>query len=202
MATLVDALGILKTFGVYETILPFLLITAGTYAILTKYKPFGETKGVNAIIATVIGLVFISFAKAVSFINLLIPFMTIFLIMIVLALLIFTFIGVKGETLAETFKSPTAAMPLIFIFIFVVVIVYSLTFPEVTLFIQNPVLAQQLNISPTGGPGATPSQSAMTYLFFQIGQVILSPQILGLVALFVVFAIAVFFITFEGKKGK
>lgn len=201
MATLVDALGILKSFGVYDTILPFLLIMAGTYAMLTKYKPFGETKGVNAIIATVIGLVFISFAKAVSFINLLIPFMTIFLIMIVLAILIFTFIGVKGETLAEVFKSPTAAIPFIFILIFIVVIVYSLTFPEVTIFIQNPVLAQQLNITPTGGPGATASQQAMTYLFFQIGQILLSPQILGLIALFVVFAVAVFFITYEGKKG-
>lgn len=201
MATLVDALGILKSFGIYETILPFLLVTAGTYAVLTKYKPFGEMKGVNAIVATVIGLVFISFAKAVSFINLLIPFMTIFLIMIVLALLIFTFIGVKGETLAEVFKSPTAAMPFIFILIFIVVIVYSLTFPEVTIFIQNPVLAQQLNITPTGGPGATASQQAMTYLFFQIGQILLSPQILGLIALFVVFAVAVFFITYEGKKG-
>ena len=201
MATLVDALGILKSFGIYETILPFLLITAGAYAVFTKYKPFGEMKGVNAIVATVIGLVFISFAKAVSFINLLIPFMTIFLIMIVLAILIFTFIGLKGETIADTFKTtPAAYLILVFIFLFIVVIVYSLTFPEVTVFIQNPVLAQQLNISPTGGPGATASQQAMTYLFFQIGQVILSPQILGLIALFVVFAVAVFFITYEGKK--
>jgi hypothetical protein len=202
MATLVDALSALKNLGVYETILPFLLITAGTYAILTKYKPFGETKGVNAIVATIIGLVFISFAKAVSFINLLIPFLTVFLIMIVLAILIFTFIGIKGETLAETFKSqPAAYLIIIFIFIFIVVIVYSLTFPEVAIFLQSPVLAQQLNISPTGGPGATPSQQAMTFLFFQIGQTILSPQILGLIILFVVFAIAIFFITYEGKKS-
>ena len=101
MATLVDALGILKGFGIYDTILPFLLVAAGTYAVLVQYKPFGESKGVNAIVATVIGLVFISFAKAVAFINLLIPLMTIFLIMVVLALLIFTFVGVKSETISQ-----------------------------------------------------------------------------------------------------
>jgi len=202
MATLVDALGVLKSFGIYETVLPFLLITAGTYAIFTKYKPFGEVRGVNAIISTIIGLVFITFAKAVSFINMLIPFMTIFLIMIILALLIFAFIGLKGETLAGVFQKQPAAYLIIFgIFIFIVVIVYSFVFPEVTIFIQNPVLAQQLNISPTGSPGATPAQQAGTFMFFQMGQILLSPQVLSLIALFAVFAIAVFFITYESKKG-
>jgi len=200
MATLVDALGVLQTFGVYDTVLPFLLIMAGTYAVLTKYKPFGEMKGVNAVIATVVGLVFITFAKAVAFINLLIPLMTIFMIMIVLAVLIFTFIGIKGETIAEVFtKQPAAYLIIIFILVFIVAVVYSMIYPEIVVFVQNPVLAQQLNISPTGGPGATPTQQAATFLFFQIGQILFSPQILALIALFAVFAVAVFFITYEPK---
>jgi hypothetical protein len=196
MATLVDALGVLKGFGVFDTILPFLLIMAGTYAVLVKYKPFGEHQAANGIIAAVVGLVFISFAKAVSFINMLIPMMTIFLIMVVLAVLIFTFVGIKTETMAKLFEKPEGAMIMIFIFILIFVITYATVFPEIMIYIQNPVLAQQLNMTPMGGGGAV---NPAMYMFFQVGQIILSPQIMGLVALMLVFAIAAFFITREDK---
>ncbi len=196
MATLVDALGVLKGFGIYDTILPFLLIMAGTYAILVKYEPFGKIKGVNALVAAIVGLVFISFAKAVLFLNLLIPAMTIFLLLLIMALLVFTFIGIKGETIAKTFQETPAAFGiLILMFIVVIFVVASSTLPEVSLFIQNPVLAQQLNISPTGG--ATPTAQAATWLMFQMTQVLLSPQILGLITMMVVFAIAAYLITRE-----
>jgi len=201
MATLVDALGVLKSFGVYDTVLPFLLITAGVYAMLTRYKPFGETKGVNIIISTVIGLVFISFAKAILFINLLIPAMTVFLLLVVLAILIFTFVGIKGETIAETFKTEPMAFALIFlIFAAILYSVYSTVFPEIGLFTQNPVLAQQLNMTPGGG--ATSIQQASTFLGFQMGQIVMSPQILGLIVMMVVFAISTYYITREkGSKA-
>jgi hypothetical protein len=196
MATLVDALGVLKNFGIFETILPFMLILAGTYAILTKYKPFGEIKGANAIIATVVALVFISVAKAVMFINLLIPAMTIFLLLLVLALLVFTFVGIKGETIAKTLQEQPAIFGiLVLLFVIVIFVVFSSVVPEVTLFIQNPVLAQQLNITPTSG--ANPTAQAATWLMFQMTQVVLSPQILGLIAMMVVFAIAAYLITRE-----
>jgi hypothetical protein len=194
MATLVDALGVLKGFGVYDTIIPFLLVMAGTYAVLVKYKPFGEHQTANGVIAAVVGLVFISFAKAVSFINMLIPMMTIFLIMVVLAVLIFTFVGIKTETMAKLFEKPEGAMILIFIFILIFVITYATVFPEIYIYMQNPVLAQQLNMTPASAGGGA---AAPWFIFFQVGQIILSPQIMGLVAMMLVFAIAAFFITRE-----
>src|SRR3990172_9828837 len=120
MATLLDAVGTLQSFGVYSTILPFLLITAVVYAVLLKYKTLGENKTVNAIIAIVIGLVFISVARAVNFINIILPFVTIFLVMLVLVMLIFTFMGVKGETISDAITKYPAII-FIFILIFVVI---------------------------------------------------------------------------------
>lgn len=200
MATLVDALGVLKTFGVYDTILPFLLVMAGTYAVLTKYKPFGELKGVNAIISLVVGLVFISFAKAVLFINMLIPVMTIFLIMIVLALLIFAFVGVKAETMAQIFQERKSAMGIILLlFLLMIFIVISSVMPEGSLFIQNPVLAQQLNITPTAA-GGTPIEQASAYLGAQMSAILYSPQILGLIVMMIVFMLSAYFITRERTR--
>lgn len=201
MATLVDAVGVLKTFGVYDTILPFMLVMAGTYAVLTKYKPFGETKGANAIISLIVGLVFISFAKAVLFINMLIPVMTIFLIMIVLALLIFAFIGVKAETIAGIFQERKSAFGIVLLlFLLMIFIVISSVMPEGSLLVQNPVLAQQLNITPTGGPGATPIEQASAYLGAQMNAILLSPQILGLIVMIIVFMLSAYFITRERTR--
>jgi hypothetical protein len=195
---LVDALGILKDFGIYQTILPFLLIAAGTYAILTKYKPFGEQKYANAIIATVVGMVFISFARAVEFMNVLMPVMTIFLLLIVLAILIFTFVGIKGETIGKIFiDQPAISIILILVFILLAVTVYGTVFPDVMIFMQNPVLAQQLNMTPAGTSAMSPGWHGATFLMYQIMSTIMSPQILGLIAMMVVFAIAVYFITRE-----
>jgi len=198
MATLLDAVGTLQSFGVYSTILPFLLITAVVYAVLLKYKTLGENKTVNAIIAIVIGLVFISVARAVNFINIILPFVTIFLVMLVLVMLIFTFMGVKGETISDAITKYPAII-FIFILIFVVIGV-SQVFPETSVIIQSPETAERLNLSLTE-PGATPQQQGAAFLFLQFARIFASPQVLGLIILFIVFAIGAYFITREPAKG-
>ncbi len=45
-----------EQLGVFSYVLPFLLIFAVVFGILTKIKVFGENKGLNAVIALVVGL--------------------------------------------------------------------------------------------------------------------------------------------------
>jgi hypothetical protein len=197
MATLVDAVGVLQGFGIYDTVLPFLLVTAAMYALFVKFKPFGENKNVNILIAVVIGLVFITTARAVEFVNTLLPLITIFLLMLVIVVLIFTFMGVKGETISGTIVNNPWP---IFIFIFIILLVVITTvFPEASVLIQSPETFEQLNLSLTE-PGATPREEAAAFLFVNFIRIITSPQVLGLIALFAVLAISVFFITREPKK--
>jgi hypothetical protein len=200
MATLLDAIGILQKAGVYATIIPFLLITAAVYALLVKFKPFGEHKWVNGIIAFVVGLIFISMARAVEFINKFIPLFTIFLLLLVLAFLIFTFIGIKAETMSELFtKNPAATGIFVLIILILVLVVISQVFPEPTMLIQYPEEAEQLNLSLVG-PNATAREQAAAFGMLQVLRIVTSPQILSLIILFATFGLATYFITREPKK--
>lgn len=197
MATLVDAVGALQQSGVYDTVLPFILIFAGLYALLLRYKPLGESKWINGIITFIISLVFITATKAVLFLNLLLPIITIFLVLLVLAILIFTFVGVKAETISETITKH----PMVIFFIFLIIVLAVLTValgPEATLIVQYPEIAEQLGISPTGVPeNATVQEQGASFLFLQALRILTSPQVMGMIVLFVVFGLAAYFITRE-----
>jgi len=54
--TIADLLGQWEAAGVFDFLLPFLLIFAVIYGILTTINVFGKNKGVNVILAVVIGL--------------------------------------------------------------------------------------------------------------------------------------------------
>lgn len=200
MATLLDAVGALKELGVYQTIFPFILVTAGVYAVLTKFKPFGDMKFINGVVATVTGLLFITMARAVTFLNLLMPIITVFLLLVVLALVIFTFMGIKGETITEVLTKETAAWGLLLMtFIIIILVVLTQVFPEASVMMQNPIAAQEMNLS-LAGPGATPQQQAAALMFMQVMQVLFAPQVLGLIIMMLVFAVATYFITREPVK--
>jgi hypothetical protein len=201
MATLVDAVGLLQKLGFYDTVFPFILIFAGVYAMLTKYKPFGEMKAMNGLIAFVIAMFFISMVRAVAFVRALMPTITIFLVMIVVALLIFTFMGIQGETITKVLTEETAGWAtILLIFIIIILSVVSQVFPEASISLQNPVLAQQLNISSTPGSNATSSEQAGAFLFAQTMSIIFSPMVLGMIIMLLVFGIAIYFITREPEK--
>lgn len=199
MATLLDAIGFLQQFGFYSTILPFLLVAAGMYALLTKLKPFGDLKGVNAIISIVIGFIFVSMVRAVTFLNKFIPLFTTFLLLLVLAYMVFIFVGVKSETITELFtKNPAFAGIFILIILILVIVVLSQVFPEATFIVQYPEVAEELNLT-LYGANATPQEKAALYGMAQVFRIVTSPQIMALIILFVVFGLAAYFITREKK---
>ncbi|MAG52748.1 MAG: hypothetical protein CMH62_02180 [Nanoarchaeota archaeon] len=69
-STLANALDFFRDFGVFDVILPFLLIFTVVFAILQKTKLLGEDKpNLDAIVAFVIGLLVVAATKVVTIIN-------------------------------------------------------------------------------------------------------------------------------------
>jgi len=56
-----------ETFGVFDVLLPFLLLFAVVFAILTNTRALGDNKGVNLVISLVLALLGIRFAFVTDF---------------------------------------------------------------------------------------------------------------------------------------
>lgn len=177
MATLVDAVTLLKDFGLYDTVFPGILIFALVYGILYKYKPLGDNVLVNSVIALVIALIFISAMRAIKFISFLVPLVTAMVVVLLLLLLIFTFMGVPGETIKEAMLSPQAYGIIIILFLIFVLIAISASFPELS--------AGEDEIS------ATTQDKA----FMKAIGIFFHPIVLGLIAMIAIMATATYYIT-------
>ncbi|MDO8460692.1 MAG: hypothetical protein Q7S74_06285 [Nanoarchaeota archaeon] len=81
-----------------EAILPFLLVFTIVFAILQKSKILGENKRqIDAIVSLVIGLLVISFGRAVGIIVQLIPFLAVSLVIILVLMLMLGFFNKEGD---------------------------------------------------------------------------------------------------------
>lgn len=88
--------------GVYEYMLPFLLIFAITFAILEKTQILGtEKKNINVIVSVIISLVFITQFSLVYTLNNFLPKISLFIVVAVMALILF---GIFGADTAKGFK--------------------------------------------------------------------------------------------------
>lgn len=83
-----------------QIIFPFLLVFVLVFAILDKTKILGEGKRqINAIISLVIGLIFISFSRAVGIVVNLMPFLAVVLVIILVFYLMLGFVFNEKEGL-------------------------------------------------------------------------------------------------------
>lgn len=82
-----------------ETVLPFLLIFTVVFAILQKSGILGkDKKQIDALVGLVIGLIVISFARAVGIINNLLPFLAVSIVIILVFLILISMFSIReGE---------------------------------------------------------------------------------------------------------
>ncbi len=100
MSVLSDALGFLGDFGIFDVILPFLLVFAVVFGILEKTRILGEEtigkvtysrKNLNAIVAFVFGMLVVAATKIVGIINTALPQIT---LLVIVALSFLLMIGI------------------------------------------------------------------------------------------------------------
>ncbi|MBL7147865.1 MAG: hypothetical protein ISS82_03505 [Nanoarchaeota archaeon] len=108
----------LQNAGVFEFVLPFLLIFTLVFGILEKTNILGTNKkNINAIVALILGLLFITQFEIVQTLNNFLPKISLFMIVAVMFLLIIGFFGAKVH---EKASNPV----LWFAFIIVLIAVY------------------------------------------------------------------------------
>ena len=91
-----DTIQSLKEVGVFEYVLPFLLVFSIFFAILEKTKILGENKtNINVIVSSVIALLVLVQQGIVATINLFLPRVSLIIIVILMGLLIIAMIAGK-----------------------------------------------------------------------------------------------------------
>lgn len=100
VASLYDLYYELEANGIFEFVLPFLLIFTITFAILEKTKILGSEEGrartnINAVIAFILGLLMITQFEIVQTMNNFLPKVSLFLVIAVMFLILVAIFGAK-----------------------------------------------------------------------------------------------------------
>lgn len=86
-----------EALGLFDFILPFLLVFAVVFGILSQMKMFNENRGINVIIAVSIGLLASRFTLYTDFLNIISPRLGIGLVVILAILLLAGMFTPKGS---------------------------------------------------------------------------------------------------------
>ena len=134
MSVLGNALDFMKEFGIFDVILPFLLVFAVVFGILEKTKILGEEKigketyprkNLNAIVAFVMAMLVVAATKIVGVINVALPKISL-LIIVALSFLLMIGIFMKPDnTLYDKLNGKWLAFLMIVMFMAVILIFLS-----------------------------------------------------------------------------
>ena len=131
MSALGDEIDFLRVFGIFDVLLPFLLVFAVVFGILEKTKLFGEEvvgkvsysrKNLNAIVAFVLAMLVVAATKVVGILNSALPLVS---LLVIVALSFLLMIGIfmnPDKTLYERLSGRWMTFLMIVMFIAVVFI--------------------------------------------------------------------------------
>jgi len=95
--TFQDVFITLESYGVFEIVLPFLLIFSLVFAVLSKIKILGDKNNINSIVALAISMLAIRNFAFTEFLNRFLPNTAMILIVILVFLLLLTMLTGKSE---------------------------------------------------------------------------------------------------------
>jgi hypothetical protein len=159
MVSLISGVQFLKEFGIFATILPFMLIFAVMYGILMFVQPFGgnddANKALHAIIAFVVAFMSLQFMPIVNFIQSIVPYLFALFLIIMLIIVLFRFMGVSSETMQATYAHPAVYGTIIVVLLIGIFVFVGDSFPELDVSNQgaNPVGSSGSSLSSIGGSG-------------------------------------------------
>jgi len=110
-----DVLGVWEEAGVFNVILPFLLIFTITYAILIKIQILGDKKGINGVVSFVVALLVVNNTYIVGLITRFLPNIALFLVIILMFLLLAGMFLGEHKAWANDFKYAAFAISAIFV---------------------------------------------------------------------------------------
>ncbi len=95
-----DILNQWDKIGVFDYLLPFLLVFAVVFGILAKAQFLGTNKGVNAVIALAVGLLSLQFGFVTDFFGTIFPYAGVGISILLVALILIGLFAKEGDTTA------------------------------------------------------------------------------------------------------
>ena len=86
--TITDVLNQWADFGVFAYVLPFLIIFAVVFGVLSKTDVLGKNKGVQSVIAIAVGLISLQFDTVTNFFAIIFPFLGVGISVLLVALIL------------------------------------------------------------------------------------------------------------------
>lgn len=182
MATVLDV-GLLNYFSV---IYPFLIVFAIVFALLQKTKVIGESMGINALLAVVMGILVVISKTATEMINFMAPWFVVVVIFLVLMLFVFQTMGAKDADIASAVKDKAVYWTLIGIALVILVAAFGKVLGQSLTEASVQSGEGALNVTGEGGVATGDFQQNVYATLFH-------PKVLGLMVLF---AIAIFAVAF------
>ena len=102
--TLNSGIDVMRDLGFFDVVFPFILFFAGTFGVLSTVKILGDNKTINLFIALSISLTLVSFTPVISLVRQLLVLSTVFFSVVIFIVLIFSFLGLKKEDIADAAK--------------------------------------------------------------------------------------------------
>jgi hypothetical protein len=181
MASFLD----LSLLNYFSNIFVILFIFAASYAILTFRGPFGENKGVNALISATLALIFIFSQDAIEVIKETVPWFIVMLVILMLVLLVTSSIGATMD------PSIMKNMSVYILIIGIIILVINLSHrvgQNVGPYLSNETT--NTNVFPATGTGDVGSESYAQ----NFGATLFHPKVLALMLIIVIAVFSVLWI--------
>lgn len=174
MATLID-IGLLN---ILTPAFVFLFIYGLLFALLEKTKPFGDNRGLNALIAVLIAFLFILSPDLIGIIKIMTPWFVVLFVFIIMIVLLFLFVGIKSETVAGAFEDQGMFWAILVVSFLILIFALTQVYGEQV----SQLYAGESVDEPTG----------VTNI---IGRIVFHPRVLGALVLILIAAQAIRFIS-------
>lgn len=193
MATFLDV-GILQHFS---TIFVILLIFVVMFGLLQMVKAFGDNKGLHAIIALVVALIFIVSKIATNMIQTMVPWFIVLVVFIFFVMFLLRMWGLGDSDLKELISSPDVYPWLIILIVIVLLTSLSTVFGQSLLEKGGAPGTENYNGSTAAVTTTTIDSTSTTTPNFTTNllNTVRNPKVLGMIFVFLVGAFSLLFLT-------
>ncbi len=193
MATFLDV-GIMQHFS---TVFVILLIFVIMFGLLQMVKAFGDNKGLHAIIALVVALIFIVSKIATNVIQTMVPWFIVLVIFVFFVMFLLRMWGLGDSDLKELISSPDVYPWLIILIVIVLLTSLSTVFGQSLLEKGGTSSGAEHYNGTTTVTTVTPDTTSTTTPSFTTNllNTVRNPKVLGMIFVFLVGAFSLLFLT-------
>lgn len=189
-----QAIGFTKATGMYEIVFPFFLMWGFSFAILQKTQALSESKDLNAFLAFFIAMTVIFFPTARNYITHMIPYITIYILVIFLVALAYMAVGAGTEDIRTALQDERAYI----ILLVLLVILFLAPLAQVLGPTVSPGEGGGGNATTGGGGfGIEPGEGTLQDIYDmgmgeRIRYFLASPPVVGMMVMLSVFAVSIY----------